>query len=81
MSQNPSMKLWVAAGYYDLAIPFSVTEYALRQMFFDPVLSANVSVTYYESGHMIYNSEPSLKKFKSDFETFLNNTLHPKPGG
>jgi carboxypeptidase C (cathepsin A) len=81
MSHNPTIKVWVAAGYYDLAISYNATEYALRQMLIDPVLNANISLTTYESGHMIYNSEPSLKKFQSDFQSFLNNTLHPKPGG
>jgi carboxypeptidase C (cathepsin A) len=80
MSQNPAMKVWVAAGYYDLAISYAATEHALRQMFTDPALRANISLTTYEGGHMLYNYEPNLKKFKSDFQTFLNNTLHPKTG-
>ena len=81
MSENPAMKVWVAAGYYDLAISYSATEYALRQMFIDPAVRANISLTFKEGGHMIYNNESSLKKFKSDYQIFLNRTLHPKPGG
>ena len=78
MSQNPSMKVWVVAGYYDMAIAYSATEYAVRQLLVDPALRPNISLTTYEGGHMIYNNEPSRKKFKADFETFLNETLHPK---
>ena len=81
MSQDPAMKIWVAAGYYDLAISYSATKYALRQMLIDPALQPNLSLTTYEGGHMIYNNEPSLKKFKSDYQIFLDNTLHPKTGG
>jgi len=81
MSQNPSMKVWVVAGYYDLAIAYSATQYAVRQLMIDPALRPNLSLTTYEGGHMIYNNEPSRKQFKIDFETFLNNTLHPKAEG
>jgi carboxypeptidase C (cathepsin A) len=78
MSQNPAMKVWVAAGYYDLAISYGATEHALHEMMLDPALLGNISLTTYDGGHMLYNSGPALKKFKSDFETFLDSTLHPK---
>lgn len=81
MSENASMKVWVVAGYYDLAIAYSATEYAVRQMLVDPALRPNISLTTYEGGHMIYNNEASRKKFKTDFETFLNDALHSKGGG
>ncbi|HWB58675.1 MAG TPA: hypothetical protein VG733_04250, partial [Chthoniobacteraceae bacterium] len=80
MSQNPSMKLWVVAGYYDMAIAYSATSYAVKQLLVDPALRPNISLTDYEGGHMIYNNAPSRAKFKADFETFLNDALHPKAG-
>jgi len=75
MSQNASMKVWVTAGYYDLAIAYSATEYAVRQLLVDPVLKPNLTLTLYDGGHMIYNNTPSRKQFKTDFETFMNNAL------
>jgi len=81
MSQNPAMKVWLAAGYYDLAVSYRATEYALCQILIDPALRSNISLTNYEGGHMIYNTEPALRKFKADFQVFLNNTLQKKPGG
>ena len=81
MSQNPSMKVWVIAGYYDLAIAYSATQYAVRQLQIDPALRPNISLTTYDGGHMIYNNAPSRKQFKTDFETFLDTTLHPKAEG
>ena len=81
MSENPTMKVWVAAGYYDLAIPYSATDHALRQLLIDPALNGNISQTTYDGGHMLYNSAPALKKFKADFESFLRNTLRLKSGG
>lgn len=81
MSQNPSMKVWVAAGYYDLAIAYSATEYAVRQLQVDPAVRAHITLTTYEGGHMIYNNAPSRKQFKADFETFLGNTLGAQAGG
>ena len=80
MSQNPSMKVWVTAGYYDMAIAYSATQYAVRQLLVDPALRPNLSLTLYEGGHMMYNNAPARKQFKADFETFLENTLHPKAG-
>jgi len=40
---------------------------------------ANSRFSYYESGHMLYIHQPSRVKFKSDFESFLNDALHQQP--
>jgi carboxypeptidase C (cathepsin A) len=74
MSKNPHMKVLVCSGFYDLATPFFATEYTLAHMGLDPELAKNVSVAEYESGHMMYIHEPSLKKFKSDCVGFIKKT-------
>ncbi len=66
MQQNPALKVLVARGYYDLDVPYYGTEYALNQLRLGPALSANLTRTYYETGHMVYTSEPMLVKLSAD---------------
>jgi carboxypeptidase C (cathepsin A) len=71
MHENPHLKVWIANGYYDLATPFFATEYTINQMNLHPSLRKNITMTYYESGHMMYIHMPSLVQFKKDFVTFI----------
>jgi carboxypeptidase C (cathepsin A) len=71
--QNPSFRMFVANGYYDLATPFFATEYSLSRNGFD---SKRITMKYYESGHMMYIHHPSLKKLAEDMRTFLS--IHTK---
>ena len=75
MTRNPALKVWAVAGDFDLAIASGATQYSLRQLTLDPALRPNLSLSTYESGHMIYTSPDVLKKFKADFEIFLGG-LH-----
>ena len=71
ISKNPYMKVFVASGYYDLATPYFATEHTIAHLGLDPVLRANISVAYYEAGHMMYIDEKCLAKFQSDVASFL----------
>ena len=53
-SKNPSMRVFVASGYYDLATPFFATEYTLAHMGLDASQRARISTHEYEAGHMMY---------------------------
>jgi carboxypeptidase C (cathepsin A) len=75
MSNNPYMKVWIANGYYDMATPYFATEYTLDHMFLDPALKPNITMTYYEAGHMMYIHLESLKQFKKDFDAFMDSAL------
>ena len=67
------MKLMVACGYYDLATPYFAARYTLSHMGLDPSLQNNVTVTYYEAGHMVYIEKNSLAKLKRDAADFVQN--------
>ena len=54
MNENPSLRIFVANGYYDLATPFFATEYTFAHLGLEPQLRKNVSLHYYEGGHMMY---------------------------
>lgn len=75
MTKNPFLKVWIANGYYDLATPFFATEYTVRHMGLDPAVRKNISLTYYEAGHMMYIHRDSLKKLKADFSAYMAATL------
>ncbi len=72
MNQNPAMKVFVANGYYDLATPFFATEYTFNHLSLEPELRRNVTMAYYEAGHMMYIHKPSLQKLYEDVKKFVN---------
>jgi carboxypeptidase C (cathepsin A) len=73
--KNPYMKLFVASGYYDLATPYSATQYTLNHMNLDPQQHAKITLGYYEAGHMMYLRSDSLDHLKQDVSGFLGNAL------
>jgi carboxypeptidase C (cathepsin A) len=75
MIQNPDLKINVAAGLYDLATPAGTTEYVIRHLGLPPSLRANISISYYASGHMIYISGTADHKFQNDGKIFYQQTL------
>ena len=64
MTQNPYLKVFVANGYYDLATPFAATRYTFARMQLDPELRKNVSMDYYEAGHMMYIDSKAHARLK-----------------
>ncbi len=71
MSINPHLKVYVANGYYDLATPFFATEYVFSHLGLDESLRNNVSMHYYEAGHMMYIHMPALEQMKKDLAAFI----------
>jgi carboxypeptidase C (cathepsin A) len=54
MTINPHLRVHVANGYYDLATPYLATEYTFTHLGLDESLQQNISMSYYEAGHMMY---------------------------
>ena len=52
--KDANFKVLVLNGYYDLATPFSATEYVINHLGVPPAVGARVSLKYYEAGHMMY---------------------------
>jgi carboxypeptidase C (cathepsin A) len=71
MSVNPFLKVFVANGYYDLATPFAATQYTVNHLELEPELEENISMAYYEAGHMMYIHVPSLIQLKKDLANFV----------
>ena len=75
MTQNPAMQVIIANGYFDLATPYSATEYTVNHLALEPELRDNVQMTYYEAGHMMYVHDPSLAKLAADLRGYLQRVL------
>jgi len=75
MTYNPHLKVFVANGYYDLGTPYSATEYTFSHLGLHKSLQKNVSMGYYEAGHMMYIHMPSLKKMKKDLSKFIKSAM------
>jgi carboxypeptidase C (cathepsin A) len=70
ITKNPALRVFVANGYYDLATPFFATEYTFSHLGLDPSLVSNVSMGYYDAGHMMYIRKASLQKLKKGLTAF-----------
>jgi carboxypeptidase C (cathepsin A) len=71
MRQNPSMRILVQQGSYDLATPHLATEYFIDHLDIPDELRDNIEYATYEAGHMMYIHEPSMVKFKEDLARFI----------
>jgi carboxypeptidase C (cathepsin A) len=78
MTANPSLKLFTACGYYDLATPHSAMDYTVDHLGLAKDLLPNVTRRYYEGGHMMYIHEPSLDVLRNDLVEFYNSAV-PAP--
>lgn len=78
MTKNPHLKVFVANGYYDLATPYFASIYSYNHLALEPVLRKNLTMTYYEAGHMMYIHEPSMKKLRKDLEKFYSTATKTK---
>jgi carboxypeptidase C (cathepsin A) len=71
LSRNPFMRVFVANGYYDLATPHYATEYTFRHLGLDDSLQDNISMGYYEAGHMMYVHSESRRRLAADLRAFV----------
>lgn len=79
MTKNPFLKVFVANGYYDLATPFSATEYTINHLGLDVSLQKNITMEYYEAGHMMYIQHRSLHKLYEDTRRFIAASFPQEP--
>ena len=79
MARNPYLKVFVAAGYYDMATPFHGIEMNMWHLAYDPVYFQRVSFGYYEAGHMMYIRPSAHAKLKADLATFITSNAGGKP--
>jgi carboxypeptidase C (cathepsin A) len=75
---NPHLRVEVENGYFDLATPFLGTEYTMDHLDGLPAnLRANITLKYYEAGHMMYVLESELAKLKANVAAFIDGVSKP----
>jgi carboxypeptidase C (cathepsin A) len=69
---NPNLRIEIENGYYDLATPFVATEYTVSHLEgLSAGLRDNITLKYYDAGHMMYLHEPELAKLKQNIARFI----------
>jgi carboxypeptidase C (cathepsin A) len=75
MHINPQLKVLIASGYYDFATPYFDADYTVAHMDLAQELQKNITMTYYESGHMMYVRKAAHQKLRKDVEEFIRRAL------
>jgi carboxypeptidase C (cathepsin A) len=75
MLTNPHLKVEIENGYYDLATPFFATEFTVDHLGLPEKLQNNISLQYYDAGHMMYVREDDLAKLKTNVAAFIDNAV------
>ena len=74
MKYNPQLKIMLNGGYYDLATPYYEGWYEMHHLPIPPNLANNIQYRYYQSGHMVYAHEQSLKELHDNVAAFIRQT-------
>ena len=74
MKTNPRLKVMVNGGYFDLATPFFAAQYEDKHLPIPQSLAKNIEYDWYESGHMVYVRDESLKQLHDRVAAFINRT-------
>jgi carboxypeptidase C (cathepsin A) len=75
LKTNPRLHVMVNGGYYDLATPFFAAVYEEKHLPIPQSLAKNIEYSWYESGHMVYVRDESLKQLHDRVAAFIKNTL------
>jgi carboxypeptidase C (cathepsin A) len=74
MKYDPDLKICLNGGYFDLATPFFQGMYEMHHLQIPQKLQSNIEYHYYESGHMVYANEASLKQLHDNVAAFIRKT-------
>jgi carboxypeptidase C (cathepsin A) len=75
MKTNPRLKVMVNGGYYDLATPFFAAQYEDKHLPIPQSLAKNIEYDWYESGHMVYVRDESLKQLHDRVAAFIKSSV------
>src|SRR6202453_652836 len=81
MKINPTLKVQLNAGYFDLATPFYQGVYEMHHLPIPAKLQSNIEYQFYDSGHMVYAKDPSLRALHDNVAGFIRRTSTGKEAG
>jgi len=70
LNRNSHLRVFIACGYYDLATPYFAARYTVNHLDIEHSLRANITMRFYEAGHMMYTRKSSLEKLTGDVARF-----------
>ena len=71
MGLDNRLRVFAAAGYYDLATPWLSQEYVFNHLDLPADLRRNLTFHLYPTGHQIYTSPDSLRQLTADVKAFV----------
>jgi len=71
MARDPKLRVFAAAGRYDLTTPYLGQRYTFDHMGLDPALRRNLTFKVYEAGHQIYSDPEAIKQLYADVAAFV----------
>ena len=74
MKYDPDLKIMVNGGYFDLATPYYEGWYEDHHLQIPAKLDRNIEYHYYQSGHMVYANEASLREIHDNVASFIRRT-------
>jgi carboxypeptidase C (cathepsin A) len=74
MKQNPTLKVMVNGGYFDVSTPYFEGKMEMRHLPVPQNLKSNIEYHYYESGHMVYVNQPTLVELHNNAADFIRRT-------
>jgi carboxypeptidase C (cathepsin A) len=77
MKTNPTLKVQLNAGYFDLATPFYQGVYEMHHLPIPAKLQSNIEYKFYDSGHMVYAKDASLKQLHDNVAAFIRHNSGP----
>jgi carboxypeptidase C (cathepsin A) len=78
MMYDPHLKVLANGGYYDLATPFYEGVYEMQHLPMKADLEKNIEFKFYESGHMVYAHEASLRAIHDNVASFIRDAESAK---
>jgi carboxypeptidase C (cathepsin A) len=71
LAKNPSLRVFLSHGYYDLSTPFAATEYSISHLDLAPAERQRITMVRYEGGHAAYIAPKVRAQFSKDAQAFV----------
>src|ERR1017187_1005828 len=77
MVTNPKLLVEVENGYYDMATPFFETEFTMQHLGLPADLQKNITLKYYNAGHMMYLQDEDRVALHNNIAAFIDRAIRP----
>ena len=75
MVTNPRLLVQVENGFYDMATPFMPTEFTFSHLGLPAELQRNITMKYYQAGHMMYLQDADSVSLRDNIAAFIDRAM------